>query len=1261
MKLKPKQKKSDPAPKLILEEIIGLTTKNASGLVANVSSGDCVYLAGCVVVVYNIESGAQKHLLVSSRMPKPLSCVSVLRRDSGSCIAAGESGPQPAVLIWDYSTQTFLAELKGHRYGVACIDFSPDGKHLVSIGFPNDGYLCLWDWRSGRLVTKLKASTSCSAISSVCFSSDGSSFVTAGKKHLKLWTLGLSTKPRSHAGAGLVTINGKPANIGNQKGSSFTSVTSAAWMPGSVGSNRAVDLYPIYALTDSGVLCLLHSGFSIRKWVDLKVERGFALSVSNKLIACACNNGIVQLFVVETLKHIGNLLYSEPMENNPTTILSCQTKSSVNGIQHVSTLPDAIACQFSTFEKLVVVYGDHSLYVWDVLDVTKVSRCCVLVSHSSCIWDVKNIPFKNLHDSALGCVARGCRAVSFATCSADGTIRLWDLALQSDSETKNAGPEITMNQQPSCSLNTDQVGTIGIVSAGVFAQDTAESGVGAPGFRSMAVSSDGKYLAAGDCHGNLHVYNLYTSDYTCFQEAHDAEILSLSFSSPSKTDISTVQESESHYLLASGGRDQIIHVYDIKRSFDLIGSLDDHSAAVTSVKLTCNGRNILSCSADRSILFRDVAITDGGYNISRRHHQVASHGTVYDMAIDPAMEVAVTVGQDKKINMFNLASGKLVRTFKQDPDFGEPIKVTIDPSGSYLVCSYSNRSFSIHDSTNGELITRAMGHAEVITGVIFLPDCKHIITVGGDSCIFVWKMPALLSTTILQKIMENASYLFPVSSTQSAAPSEGIVHEEVNHPNTDFKDISALQNCNLDVEGVVTGGACEGTSAFKFSISRLPKWAQIKVTSNETSDGDPEFNLSQQVKLETPFSIAGHGQASATMVPIAVRIPCQLNLGNSQVCHTNTSESPFNMDATQSSPMDQGIPSFNVDGHWRTIHTVYLDLLDSPEVRDVKDVKLPISIPNLIEDPLLDRPGCGEGREIALGDLPATDHILLQPHCGLGGEAINEEKGCTSTAGQGSGEQLCSEASEIPAQTTKDDESSGRQHEDDDLFSQHFSNLSTLLKVEGRRSSARRSFSSRFVVRRDQLTGCKSLFEMTAENLGAEDLNCCDEAAHQSSQGDPSNDLLKDPQISDICDLGADKSGSSSGSTDNHEESDSTNGTARCYMKNTTYSERITECRAALLSLDTAAEKALQLFTDLRFPVAREDVLSGPATELSDLASELVPSITRKVQELADLVHSSKMNSSLDARVEAVEFEPLIGKFAESLSRQVLELVKNNI
>jgi WD40 repeat protein len=38
-----------------------------------------------------------------------------------------QSGNQPAVLVWDCSTMSFVSELKGHLYGVECITFSPNG------------------------------------------------------------------------------------------------------------------------------------------------------------------------------------------------------------------------------------------------------------------------------------------------------------------------------------------------------------------------------------------------------------------------------------------------------------------------------------------------------------------------------------------------------------------------------------------------------------------------------------------------------------------------------------------------------------------------------------------------------------------------------------------------------------------------------------------------------------------------------------------------------------------------------------------------------------------------------------------------------------------------------------------------------------------------------------------------------------------------------------------------------------------------------
>lgn len=73
-----------------MEEIIGLTTKNGNGLASKISTANCAYMAGCVVVVYNVGSGTQSHLMVSHRLPKPLSCVAM--STDGRFVAAGEVG-----------------------------------------------------------------------------------------------------------------------------------------------------------------------------------------------------------------------------------------------------------------------------------------------------------------------------------------------------------------------------------------------------------------------------------------------------------------------------------------------------------------------------------------------------------------------------------------------------------------------------------------------------------------------------------------------------------------------------------------------------------------------------------------------------------------------------------------------------------------------------------------------------------------------------------------------------------------------------------------------------------------------------------------------------------------------------------------------------------------------------------------------------------------------------------------------------------------
>lgn len=48
---------------------------------------------------------------------------------------------------------------------------------------------------------------------------------------------------------------------------------------------------------------------------------------------------------------------------------------------------------------------------------------------------------------------------------------------------------------------------------------------------------------------------------------------------------------------------QLMHVcvYN-RRDYDVIETLDDHSASITAVKFACNGSKLLSCSADKYVM-----------------------------------------------------------------------------------------------------------------------------------------------------------------------------------------------------------------------------------------------------------------------------------------------------------------------------------------------------------------------------------------------------------------------------------------------------------------------------------------------------------------------------------------------------------------------------------------------------------------------------------------------------------------------------------
>ncbi|MED6150355.1 hypothetical protein PIB30_071499 [Stylosanthes scabra] len=1088
--------KQDNALKLGLEEVIGLTTKNGNGLASSGLSSKCAYLAGSVVVVYDVNLGTQSHLMVSYRLPKPLSCVAVSR--DGRFVAAGEAGRPTSVLIWDSSTLSIVSELKGHLYGVACICFSPNGKHLVSVG----GYIYLWEWRSGELVTKVKATSACSTISNVSFSSDAKLIVTSGEKHLKFWVLGSSIRTQ---------INGTKGSYDNCK--------------------QAGDCLPIYALTDSGILYLVHSGcLSLKKSVTLKVQKAFALSTSGKLVACACNNGAIQLFSPISLEYVGNILYSEE-----TTI--------EQDVQKLLALPDAVACQFSGLEKLVVIYEDHSLYIWDIHDVNQPARCFVLVSHSSCIWDIKNLCCENIHDPSLACTARGCfGGISFATCSTDGTVRLWDLSLQSD---------LSKDAEEHDSSKMELLGSSYLVSEGTFERDAVKGDLSNQGFRSLAVSSDGKHLAAGDCRGNLHIYNLQNSDYTCFQGAHDAEILTLSFTQEMSDDIA-----KNNYFLASGGRDCIIHLYDVGRNFDLIGSIDDHSAAVTSVNISGNSCRILSCSADSFLVLRDVVQVENGHNILQQHRQKASKfGTVYDMAVDWTCENIVTVGQDKKIKIFNTASQKLIRSYTHGKTFGEPIKV------------------------------------------------------DGDGCIFVWKLPAPLSSKILRRIMERTD---PLCTTNLAQPlSSGHMCSAVDCQNSkiNLEGMQSLWNNNQSRDGLRCPKSChKEASSFKFSISRLPRWAQSKVTSPNTVFKNLNYASLEEDSTSSP---------------------------DVQIQSDHDSSSPETLKSQCSSNPCRSFSNTAFDNQWRAVYTVCMDSLSSPEMHNLMNTKfqeIPLSLKQDEAAIRKDQNSLGLSSHCENEELDAVseEQVGFKHSCiSLSSEEVSDTKA----------EQMHLNEYVSESKTTLE-ANIGSLHceEDNNMFKQHFGSLSNTHKIEARNSVVRR-FSARYIVQQDYPGDCKRLFISPVRRIIDKSMNSEEKAANyalsenrplqdteiealrNSSKQDPNNS----PQslLDSVYELNKCPTEESSADNKMQEGSNQTQGV----VEGNQLAETISACKEAFGSLEAAAESVVQLLSRLE-KYDGVEALGGAGAQFLNEASQLLPLIIEKINAVSKLVECRKNDHS---------------------------------
>jgi WD40 repeat protein len=198
--------------------------------------------------------------------------------------------------------------------------------------------------------------------------------------------------------------------------------------------------------------------------------------------------------------------------------------------------------------------------------------------------------------------------------------------------------------------------------------------------------------------------------------AHEAEVLTMNYSpyyhgTPTDDNGEGIQD-ENLVLLATAGRDRLIHIFDATEAksasekeerYSHLNTLDSHSSSVTVVKFSLDGKSLISCGGDKTMVLHSVV----NKNVTRKKSIQTPNGTINGITLDIATnKYAVSTGQDKRVNVWNLASGKLLRSYRPTGMGGEMYKCSMDPSGTFVATCSFDKVIRVFDFFSGEIVAQ---------------------------------------------------------------------------------------------------------------------------------------------------------------------------------------------------------------------------------------------------------------------------------------------------------------------------------------------------------------------------------------------------------------------------------------------------------------------------------------------------------------------------------------------------------------------------
>jgi WD40 repeat protein len=594
---------------------------------------------------------------------------------------------QKAELVFNY----------GHTREINSLDYSPDGKYLLSAA--GDELVKLWDVAQGKEVVSIIAHTS--SVWSVKFSPDGKHFVTAGSDSLvKLWDL---------HGKLLKVLTGHKSN----------SVLYAAfanngkWIA-SRGFDNTVRLWDVA------------SGKLIRTFSDNPgVVKAVIFSKDDKYLISSGGQSSIGIMDVNTGKLIHQL-------NGHTDIIN-DLALSPDGTLLASCSNDGYVFLWDIKTGTLVRKFDPNIYksifnnskeICSIAfspDGSKIA--CAHRNYAATIWDVKsNEKFVDIGGFILpvNAIAFSPNGKNVATGCVDKSISIWDA---------NTGVNIrTFSRQ--------------------YARQTF-----------MQISSDQRYIAAVNSISEFKVFDLNDRMKLRQDEGFGGKVSEFNFSNDAKT-VAVAYDDNTTRLIKVNSGEKLLETPANDKSFRSIMFSPDKKYFVTedrnetiilweassgkkfrTIKFDNANIGCYAFSPDSKIL----ACGCNGYGTFMRFIDIATGteiksfkltNSVNSVCFSSDNKYIALCGWDKTVELWDYNSGIILKTFFGHT--GVVYTVSFSPDGKYLLSTSSDYTTRLWDVATGSLVQTYPEQTSLVSNAYFINDGKNVLSSSWSNLMIVY-------------------------------------------------------------------------------------------------------------------------------------------------------------------------------------------------------------------------------------------------------------------------------------------------------------------------------------------------------------------------------------------------------------------------------------------------------------------------------------------------------------------------------------------